>query len=293
MKVRKAIIPAAGFGTRLLPATKALPKEMLPIIDKPTIQYIVEEAIASGIEDILIISGRNKRIIEDHFDKSYELEDTLAKQNKDDLLEEVRNISNLATIHYVRQKDVTGLGDAVHHAKSFVGNEPFAVLLGDDLMKGEKPCLQQLIDVYNRYHTSVIAIQQVKQEEVSNYGMIKPKGEPIEENLINIDTVIEKPSQAKSPSCLAIMGRYVFRPELFDAMQHIKPDYSGEVQLTDAIQRLSKSKAIFGYIFQGKRYDIGNKFGFLQATIDFGLEHPSYRNKLREYIEEKMKEGLI
>ncbi|WP_226529965.1 UTP--glucose-1-phosphate uridylyltransferase GalU [Metabacillus niabensis] len=284
MKIRKAIIPAAGLGTRFLPATKALPKEMLPIVDKPTIQYIVEEAVASGIEDIIIISGRGKRSIEDHFDQSYELEDALIKKNKQLLYEEVHNISSLANIHYIRQKEPKGLGHAIHCARSFIGNEPFAVLLGDDIIKSEKPCLKQLIDVFNRYHSSIIAVQEVPDEDVSKYGIIKPKGSNIDDHIRAVDSLVEKPKKEDAPSRLAIMGRYVLRPEIFDVLQTLSPDKSGEIQLTDAIRILNEAQVVYAYQFEGERYDIGHKAGFVRATIDFALEREDLRDDVIQYL---------
>ncbi|WEG13567.1 UTP--glucose-1-phosphate uridylyltransferase GalU [Pullulanibacillus sp. KACC 23026] len=285
MTIRKAIIPAAGLGTRFLPATKALPKEMLPIVDTPTIQYIVEEAIASGIEDIIIISGRNKRTIEDHFDKSYELEETLQKKNKHDLLEQVQKVSQLATIHYVRQKEPKGLGDAILCAKSFIGNEPFAVLLGDDIVKSETPCLKQLIDLFNRYHASVVGVQKVADYEVPKYGIIHPKGN-LEEDVINIEGFVEKPQPDEAPSNLAIIGRYILRPEIFEILKDIQPDSKGEVQLTDALIKMVKTQAIFAYQFHGERYDLGDKMGFIHATIDYALQRPDFRDSLLDYLKE-------
>ncbi|MGV3488612.1 MAG: UTP--glucose-1-phosphate uridylyltransferase GalU [Tuberibacillus sp.] len=285
MKIRKAIIPAAGLGTRFLPATKALPKEMLPIVDKPTIQYIVEEAIASGIEDIIIISGRNKRLIEDHFDKSYELEETLLKKNKQALLQEVQKVSNLANIHYIRQKEPKGLGDAILCAKSFVGDEPFAVLLGDDIVKSNTPCLKQLINLFNRYHASIVAVQYVPENEVSKYGIIKPKGMEIEDNVINVETFVEKPKN-NAPSRLAIIGRYILRPEIFNILEKVTPDDSGEIQLTDALKIMVQSQAIFAYLFHGRRYDIGNKMGFIHATLDFALQHPNFKEEVLHHLKE-------
>jgi UTP--glucose-1-phosphate uridylyltransferase len=286
MRIRKAIIPAAGLGTRFLPATKALPKEMLPIVDKPTIQYIVEEAVASGIEDIIIISGRGKRSIEDHFDQSYELEDALLKKNKQLLFDEVQKISSLANIHYIRQKEPKGLGHAIYCAKSFVGNEPFAVLLGDDIVKSTKPCLKQLIEVFNRYHSSIVAVQQVLEDDVSKYGIIKPKGSEIDKNVINIEALVEKPKREDAPSRFAIMGRYVLRPEIFDILKDLPPDKSGEIQLTDAINKMNQSQAVYAYQFHGRRYDIGNKMGFIQATIDFALQRQDLRDEVIRYLKE-------
>lgn len=286
MKIRKAIIPAAGLGTRFLPATKALPKEMLPIVDKPTIQYIVEEAVASGIEDIIIISGRGKRSIEDHFDQSYELEDVLLKKNKQMLFEEVQKISSLANIHYIRQKEPKGLGHAINCARSFVGNEPFAVLLGDDIIKSTKPCLKQLIEVFNRYHSSIIAVHQVLEDEVSNYGIIKSKGSEIDENVFNVETLVEKPKKEDAPSRYAIMGRYVLRPEIFDILEKLPPDSGGEIQLTDAIKIMNQTQAVYAYQFHGQRYDIGNKVGFIRATIDFALQRQDLRDEIIRYLKE-------
>jgi UTP--glucose-1-phosphate uridylyltransferase len=286
MRIRKAIIPAAGLGTRFLPATKALPKEMLPIVDKPTIQYIVEEAVASGIEDIIIISGRGKRSIEDHFDQSYELEDALLKKNKQLLFDEVQKISSLANIHYIRQKEPKGLGHAINCARSFVGNEPFAVLLGDDIVKSTKPCLKQLIEVFNRYHSSIVAVQQVSEEEVSKYGIIKPKGSEIDENVFNIEALVEKPKKEEAPSRYAIMGRYVLRPEIFDILKNLPPDAGGEIQLTDAINIMNQSQAVFAYQFNGQRYDIGNKVGFIRATIDYAMERQDLRDEVFRYLKE-------
>ena len=286
MKIRKAIIPAAGLGTRFLPATKALPKEMLPIVDKPTIQYIVEEAIESGIEDIIIISGRSKRSIEDHFDKSYELEETLLKKNKQELLKQVQEISNLTNIHYIRQKEPMGLGHAIYCARTFIGDEPFAILLGDDIVKSPKPCLKQLIDVFNRYHTSVLGVQEVDEEEVSKYGIIKPKTGEIEKNIINIETLVEKPKKDVAPSRYAIMGRYILRPEIFDVLKDLPPDRGGEIQLTDAIKIMNQTQAVLAYYFEGKRYDIGNKVGFIRATLDFALQRPDLREEVLKYLKE-------
>lgn len=286
MKVRKAIIPAAGLGTRFLPATKAQPKEMLPIVDKPTIQYIVEEAVASGIEDIMIISGRGKRAIEDHFDKSYELEETLAKKEKWDSLEEVQVISRLANIHYIRQKEPLGLGHAIHCARKFIGDEPFAVLLGDDIVHSQKPCLGQLIEVFNRYQTSVVGVQKVPEKDVSKYGIIGYKGQELEENLLNVSTLVEKPSMKEAPSTYGIMGRYILRPEIFTILEELQPGAAGEIQLTDAIRELNKIQAVLAYNFEGIRYDVGDKFGFIKATIDFAMMREELQEQLLEYVVE-------
>ncbi|MBS4174973.1 UTP--glucose-1-phosphate uridylyltransferase GalU [Bacillus sp. FJAT-49736] len=284
--IRKAIIPAAGLGTRFLPATKALPKEMLPIVDKPTIQYIIEEAAASGIEDIIIISGRSKRSIEDHFDKSYELEETLLKKNKFGLLKNVQSISELANIHYIRQKEPKGLGNAVYCAKSFIGNEPFAVLLGDDIVKSKKPCLKQMIEVFNRYQASIVGVQEVPMDEVSKYGIVKPNGCVINEEIINIEELIEKPSIEEAPSRFAILGRYILKPEIFDILKDLKPGSGGEIQLTDAINILNQSQAVLAFNFQGKRYDIGDKVGFIRATIDFALQRYDMKEEVLQYLSE-------
>ncbi|KAA0548538.1 UTP--glucose-1-phosphate uridylyltransferase GalU [Bacillus sp. BGMRC 2118] len=291
MKVRKAIIPAAGLGTRFLPATKAQPKEMLPIVDKPTIQYIVEEAVASGIEDIMIVSGRGKRAIEDHFDKSYELEETLAKKEKWDYLEEVQLISRLANIHYIRQKEPLGLGHAIHCARKFIGDEPFAVLLGDDIVHSEKPCLSQLIEVFNRYQTSVVGVQEVPLEEVSKYGVIGYKGHELEENLLNVSTLVEKPPVEAAPSTYGIMGRYILRPEIFTILDELQPGAAGEIQLTDAISELNKIQAVLAYNFEGVRYDVGDKFGFIKATIDFAMMREDIRDDVLTYIENIIKQN--
>lgn len=257
MKVRKAIIPAAGLGTRFLPATKAQPKEMLPIVDKPTIQYIIEEAIESGIEEILIITGRNKRAIEDHFDRSIELELSLEKKNKKELLELVRNISNMVNIHYVRQKEPKGLGHAIYCAKSFVGNEPFAVLLGDDVVYAKKPCLKQMIEAYDEYKTTILGVQEVAKEDVSKYGIVE--GKYIDGRVYKVYDLIEKPSIDEAPSNIAILGRYIINPNIFDILEHTKPGKGGEIQLTDALKELAKHEAMYAYNFEGRRYDVGNK----------------------------------
>jgi len=286
MKIRKAIIPAAGLGTRFLPATKALPKEMLPIVDKPTIQYIVEEAVASGIEEIIIITGRGKRSIEDHFDKSYELEDTLLRKNKLEILKEVQKISSLVNISYVRQKEPKGLGDAILCAKNIIGNEPFAILLGDDIVLSETPCLRQMIDVFEYYNSSVVAVQPVPENLVSKYGIIKPKGMPIEPNLLYIDSLIEKPKIEETPSRYAIMGRYILKPEIFEILERLPIGQGSELQLTDAISELNKHQAVLAYNFEGNRYDIGDKVGFIKATLDFALTREDLREEIIAYLKE-------
>lgn len=293
MKVRKAIIPAAGLGTRFLPATKAQPKEMLPIVDKPTIQFIVEEAIASGIEDIIIVTGRGKRAIEDHFDKSYELEETLLKKNKQELLHKVQNISNMANIHYIRQKEAKGLGDAIYCASRFIGDEPFAVLLGDDIVQSEKPCLKQLIEVYDRYSTSVVGVQQVQKDDVDKYGIIEPKNQLPDSRIIPISRLIEKPRIEEAPSQYAILGRYILIPEIFKVLANIPPGTGGEIQLTDAINQLNQSKEVIAYEFEGKRYDLGDKLGFVKATIDFAIQREDIRKDVLAYIEKVIQEERV
>jgi UTP--glucose-1-phosphate uridylyltransferase len=285
-KVRKAIIPAAGLGTRFLPATKAQPKEMLPIVDKPTIQYIIEEAVASGIEDIIIVTGRGKRAIEDHFDKSYELEETLAKKGKYEQLEEVQGISKLANIHYIRQKEPLGLGHAVSCASRFIGDEPFAVLLGDDIVHSqEKPCLKQLIDVYERYNSSVIGVQEVPKQDVSKYGVISINHNGIEDGVYHIHDLVEKPKIEEAPSNYAIMGRYVLRPEIFTILENLTPGAGGEIQLTDAIKELNLIQMVVGFEFDGVRHDVGDKFGFIKATLDFALEREDLQSQVVDYLE--------
>lgn len=281
-KIRKAIIPAAGLGTRFLPATKSQPKEMLPIVDKPTLQYIIEEAIASGIEEILIITGRNKKSIEDHFDKSVELELELEQKGKVELLEMVRDISNMVNIHYIRQKEPKGLGDAIYCARHFIGNEPFAVLLGDDIVDAETPCLKQLINCYDEYKTSVIGVQQVAKEDTNKYGILNVKH--IEDRVYKVKDMVEKPNIENAPSDIAILGRYILTPTIFDILKNQDPGKGGEIQLTDALRTLVKQEAIYAYYFEGRRYDVGDKLGFLEATIDFALKREELRDGLLEYI---------
>ena len=285
MKVRKAVIPAAGLGTRFLPATKAQPKEMLPIVDKPTIQYIVEEAIASGIEDILIVTGRGKRAIEDHFDKSYELEDILKRKGEDELLTLVQSISNLANVNYVRQKEPRGLGHAIFCARSFIGNEPFAVMLGDDIVDSEIPCLKQMIEVYEKYNTTVLGVQQVAHEDVSKHGIIQCT--EIDKRIFKIEDMVEKPDQDKAPSNVAILGRYIIEPDIFTCLERVTPGKGGEIQLTDALRMLLSSGTMIAYDFVGKRYDVGNKLGFLQATVEFALKRDDIRADFSAYLKEK------
>lgn len=287
-KVRKAIIPAAGYGTRFLPATKAIPKEMIPIVDKPTIQFIVEEAIASGIEDILIITGKLKRPIEDHFDSNPELEESLRKKGKEELLELVEETTGL-NLYFVRQPYPLGLGHAVLQAKAFVGDEPFVVMLGDDIMADEVPLTKQLIEGYEKTHASNIAVMRVPHEETSNYGIIDPEAEA-EEGMYNVRKFVEKPSPEDAPSDLAIIGRYLLMPEIFGILETLEPGVGGEIQLTDAIDQLNKTQRVFAKEFKGERYDVGDKFGFLKTTIQYGLKHPQVKDDLKKYILDLSKE---
>ena len=282
-KIRKAIIPAAGLGTRFLPATKAQPKEMLPIVDKPTLQYIIEECVASGIEEILIITGRNKKSIEDHFDRSVELEMELEKSGKQEMLEMVREISDMVNIHFIRQKEPKGLGHAILCAKTFVGNEAFAVLLGDDVVyNDEKPCLKQLIDCYGEYKTSVLGVQTVDPNDVNKYGIVG--GIHIEDRVYKVKNLVEKPSIEESPSNVAILGRYIITPRIFEILEETKPGKGGEIQLTDALLQLVKEEAMYAYDFEGRRYDVGDKLGFLQATVEYALRKPELREGFIEYL---------
>jgi UTP--glucose-1-phosphate uridylyltransferase len=281
-KVRKAIIPAAGLGTRFLPATKAMPKEMLPIVDKPTIQYIVEEAIASGIEDIIIVTGKGKRAIEDHFDLAPELERNLAEKGKLELLEKVQHSSNLVNIHYIRQKEPKGLGHAVWCARNFIGDEPFAVLLGDDIVVSETPCVKQLINQYEETGSSVIGVQTVEHNQTNRYGIIDPATK--EDRRYQVNNFVEKPALGTAPSNLAIMGRYLLTPEIFGLLENQETGAGGEIQLTDAIQKLNETQKVYAYDFEGKRYDVGEKLGFVKTTIDFALEHDEIRDSILEYM---------
>ncbi|WP_370831101.1 UTP--glucose-1-phosphate uridylyltransferase GalU [Clostridium sp.] len=285
MKVRKAIIPAAGLGTRFLPATKAQPKEMLPIVDKPTIQYIIEEAVASGIEEILIITGRNKKSIEDHFDKSVELEMELEKAGKQEMLDLVRGISDMVDIHYIRQKEPRGLGHAINCAKSFVGNEPFAVMLGDDVVESEVPCLKQLIDCFNEYKTTILGVQTVAPENVDKYGIVD--GIHIEDRVYKVKRLVEKPAVEEAPSNVAILGRYIITPKIFEILENTKPGKGNEIQLTDALETLIRNEAMYAYDFEGRRYDVGDKLGFLQATVEFALKREELREDFIEYLNTK------
>ena len=292
-RIKKAVIPAAGFGTRFLPVTKATPKEMLPIVDKPTIQYIVEEALASGIEEILIISGHAKRAIEDHFDSAPVLERELEEKGKDDLLAIVRETADI-NVHYIRQKKMRGLGDAILCAKSFMAGEPFAVLLGDDVVyadatKGQQPALRQLIDIYDAYGGSVLGCQQVVPEKVSSYGIVAGK-EIAGSKLLKVSDMIEKPELSEAPSNIAVLGRYIISPTIFELLEHTAPGKGGEVQLTDALKQLALVEPVWAYCFEGKRYDVGDKLGFLKATVEFALRRPDLGGPFRSYLEELMRE---
>ncbi|GLB58989.1 UTP--glucose-1-phosphate uridylyltransferase GalU [Cytobacillus sp. NCCP-133] len=289
-KVRKAIIPAAGLGTRFLPATKAMPKEMLPIVDKPTIQYIVEEAVASGIEDIIIVTGKGKRAIEDHFDHSFELEENLMKKQKFDLLEKVKEPSKV-DIHYIRQKEPKGLGHAVWCARKFIGDEPFAVLLGDDIVQSDTPCLRQLMDEYESTLSSVIGVQTVSAEETHRYGIIDPSDQSGRRYQVN--HFVEKPKQGTAPSNLAIMGRYILTPEIFLFLEQHELGAGGEIQLTDAIQKLNQIQRVFAYDFEGVRYDVGEKFGFIKTTIEMALKDEGLRDELVRFMDERLSEFKI
>ncbi|CEG29165.1 UTP--glucose-1-phosphate uridylyltransferase GalU [Bacillus sp. B-jedd] len=285
-KVRKAIIPAAGLGTRFLPATKAMPKEMLPIVDKPTIQYIVEEAIESGIEDIIIVTGKGKRAIEDHFDHAFELEQNLLEKEKFDLLEKVQASSKMVDIHYIRQKEPRGLGHAVWCARNFIGDEPFAVLLGDDIVQAEVPCLKQLMNQYDETLSSVIGVQRVPETETHRYGII----DPLEEfnRRYQVRQFVEKPKPGTAPSNLAIIGRYILNPEIFMFLDRQEIGAGGEIQLTDAIQSLNEIQRVFAYEFEGKRFDVGEKLGFIETTLEFALQMPELKDDLLEFMKKKL-----
>ena len=286
-KVRKAVIPAAGLGTRFLPATKALAKEMLPIIDKPTIQYIVEEAKKSGIEDILVVTGKGKRPIEDHFDSVPELEQNLKEKGKTELLRLVQQTTDI-NLYFIRQSHPRGLGDAVLMAKDFVGDEPFVVMLGDDIMEDKVPLTKQLMDRYEETHASTLAVMKVPHEEVSKYGVIDPTSET-RPGLYDVKRFVEKPPVEKAPSDLAIIGRYLLTPEIFDMLETQKPGAGNEIQLTDAIDRLNKIQRVFAHEFKGERYDVGYKFGYLKTSIEFGLRHPEVKDDLAKYIKDLAK----
>ncbi|MBO9129958.1 UTP--glucose-1-phosphate uridylyltransferase GalU [Bacillus sp. 165] len=287
-RIRKAIIPAAGLGTRFLPATKAMPKEMLPIIDKPTIQYIVEEAVNSGIEDIIIVTGKGKRAIEDHFDHAFELEQNLLEKGKYELLEKVQASSNMVNIHYIRQKEPKGLGHAIWCARNFVGDEPFAVLLGDDIVQSKTPCLRQLMDEYERTFSSVIGVMEVEEEQTYRYGII----DPIKEvgRRYQVRQFVEKPAPGFAPSNLAIMGRYILTPEIFLFLEKQQIGAGGEIQLTDAISGLNEIQRVFAYRFEGKRYDVGETLGFVETTIEFALQNEELRDQVIEFMKQKLHE---
>ncbi|MEB6206277.1 UTP--glucose-1-phosphate uridylyltransferase GalU [Mammaliicoccus sciuri] len=282
-KIKKAIIPAAGLGTRFLPATKAMPKEMLPILDKPTIQYIVEEAARAGIEDIIIVTGKHKRAIEDHFDIQKELETTLYEKGKLELLDRVQYSTELANIFYVRQKEQKGLGHAIYTAKQFIGNEPFAVLLGDDIVESDNPAIKQLMEQYEATGKSVIGVQTVPETETHRYGIIEPKSQ--DERLYEVNRFVEKPEQGTAPSNLAIMGRYVLSPRIFDYLETQTEGSGGEIQLTDAIERLNKDDKVYAYDFEGQRYDVGEKIGFVKTTIEYALKDEEMRDEIKRYIQ--------
>lgn len=288
MKIRTAVIPAAGLGTRFLPATKAQPKEMLPIVDKPTIQYVIEEAVAAGIEDIIIITGRGKRAIEDHFDKSFELEYTLQKSGKLDQLQEIQEISDMVRIHYVRQKEPLGLGHAIHCAKIHVGDSPFAVLLGDDVFVSEKPVIGQMIEAYNEHGGGILAVTRVPDKDIPSYGILD--AEQVTDHLYRVSDMVEKPAIAEAPSNLAVMGRYILSPEIFAILDTLPPGKNNEIQLTDAIKILNRHRQVYGFVYEGKRYDVGNKEGFLEATVDFALSRPDLRDSFAAYLKKKVRE---
>lgn len=282
MSIRKAIFPAAGLGTRFLPATKSSPKEMLPLVDKPMIQYVVEEAVKSGIKDITIVTGRRKQAIEDFFDISFELEHELEKKGKKDLLDEMKQISNMASVSYIRQKEPLGLGHAIWVARDLVGAETFAVLLGDDIIDSEIPCLKQMIDVYNKYKCSVLAVQRVDKKDISKYGVID--AHKLENNVYHVQDMVEKPEASKAPSDLAIIGRYILTPEIFDCLEMTKEDKSGEIQLTNGLRLLRKKQAVYACEFEGERYDAGSKIGFLKATVEFALKRDDLAGEFKEYL---------
>ncbi|MBN2015183.1 MAG: UTP--glucose-1-phosphate uridylyltransferase GalU [Candidatus Altiarchaeota archaeon] len=284
----KAVIPAAGLGTRFLPATKAQPKEMLPLIDKPAIQFVIEEAVESGIDDILIITGRGKRAIEDHFDKSFELEEVLKEKNKRDLLKQIEEVSDLADIHYIRQREAKGLGNAIYYAKKHVGNEPFAVLLGDDVVFCEKPCTRQLLDIHEKYKSTVIAVDQIGKDMIHNYGVIDC--EPVGNSIYRIKDLVEKPKAEDAPSNLGIIGRYILTPEIFDAIKRTATGRGGEVQLTDALRILNREQDMYAYDFEGVRYDLGNKLDYIRATISYSLQREEFRDSVLKYMKEVLNE---
>jgi len=285
MNIKKAVIPAAGLGTRFLPVTKSMPKEMLPIIDTPAIHYVVKEAVEAGLDDIIIITGRGKRAVEDYFDESPEMEMHLLKHKKHDVLKTIKEISSMANVHYIRQKDPKGLPDAILAAEKHIGNEPFAVLLGDDIIISETPCTKQLIDVYNTYHSSVIAVQDVPREKINRYGAVKAtKITPTTNQLYLVEHIVEKPKIEEAPSTLAAVGRYVFTPEIFDAMKRTQPGVNNELQIADSINLLCDSQKVYACAFKGKRYDIGDKLGYIQAIIDFALKNDELKSGVSAYM---------
>lgn len=286
MKVKKAVFPVAGLGTRFLPATKSSPKEMLPLIDKPLVQYVVEEAVASGIEQILFVTGRGKRAIEDHFDISIELESHLEEKGKQQTLKAIREITDMLDIFYVRQKKALGLGHAILCAKDFVGNEPFAVLLGDDIIDSTIPCLRQLLDVYDERGGSVLALEKVPMENISAYGCVKANR--LSEQVFQIEDMVEKPKREEAPSDMAIIGRYVLTPRIFGILEQQEPGQGGEIQLTDAILKLSKEEAVFGCLFEGLRHDCGDKLGFLKATVDMALKRDEFKVEFERYLHQRL-----
>ena len=286
--IKKAVIPAAGFGTRFLPATKAQPKEMLPIIDRPTIQYVVQEAVDSGIEDILIITGKGKRAIEDHFDRNYELETRLEEKEDQLLLDEMRRLSDMANLHYVRQRELNGLGDAIRYARHHVGNEPFAVLLGDTIMDAVIPVTQQLIDTYAQYGCSVIAVEEVPHDKVNRYGIVG--GKALSDRILELTSLVEKPSIKDAPSNLAIAGRYILTPEIFNMLEQTPAGKNNEIQLTDAMLLLLKRENLYAHRIEGKRHDIGNKLDFLKTTVEFALKRPEFATPFRAFLEEILKQ---
>jgi UTP--glucose-1-phosphate uridylyltransferase len=285
--IKKAIIPAAGLGTRFLPATKAQPKEMLPIIDTPVIQYVVQEAIDSGIEDILIISGKGKRAIEDHFDRSFDLENQLLEKHDEKMYNEIRRISEMANIHYIRQKELNGLGDAIYYARQHTGNEPFAILLGDTVIDSLVPVTQQLIDVFEQYKQSIIGVEMIPNEKISRYGVIG--GNKINDRITEVNQLVEKPSKKEAPSNLAIASRYILTPEIYKAIERTKSGLNNEVQLTDALRILLERESIYSYRYEGKRYDIGNKIDYIKTIIEFGLKHKEYKSDLMKFLKDKVK----
>lgn len=283
-KVRKLVIPAAGLGTRFLPATKALPKEMLPIVDTPAIHYIVKEAIDAGIEDIIIITNETKHVMENYFDVNFELETRLRQSGKDKMADQVNKIAHMANVYYVRQKEPKGLGHAILCAKSFIGDEPFGVILGDDLVVSEKPALGQLIEAYNKTGTSVLGVQEVPHDQTYKYGIIKPVSDKNDGKLIQVEDFVEKPKVENAPSDYAVLGRYVLTPDIFDALVNTKPGVGGEIQLTDAIKATMSNHKLYAYNFDGQRYDTGDKFGYMKACIDFSLKNPETSEKVKQYI---------